>query len=339
MLGVMAACSPGQSDAPPGEPTGLPAPPTAPAGGPVEDPSALLAVDAATREEVIDAAATALRDRYVFPGPGNEAATAIQDHLDNGDYAALDQGLDFAERLTDDLQEVTDDRHLRLVFHPPVPPGQTPHQPPDAPPPPGAAAPHGLSRVDTIEDDVGLIAIREFAPPNQDTVSAVAEAMGQVADTDALVFDLRDTLGGSPGTVALWCSYLLGPEPVDLDTFRGRDGEVQQRLTTRPDVDGPRYTDREVFLLTSQDTFSGGEHFAYDLKHLDRATIVGQTTAGAANVIRPTPLTDTFDLALPETRPVNAVTGTNWEGTGVTPHITVPAEQALETAVAEIGRD
>lgn len=292
-------------------------------------------VDAATRDEVISAAATALRDRYVFPSAGDEAATAIEDHLEAGDYAALDQGLDFAERLTDHLQQVTDDQHLRLMFHPPAPPGQTPHQPPNAPTP-GAVAPHGLSRVDTIEGGIGLIAIREFPPPNPDTVTAIADAMRQIADTDALVFDLRGTLGGSPDTVALWCSYLLGPDPVDLETFQGRDGEVLQTLTTRPEVDGPRYSDREVFLLTSKDTFSGGEHFAYDLKHLDRATIVGQATAGAANVIRPTPLTDTFDLALPETRPVNAVTGTNWEGTGVVPDITVPTDQALDAALAEI---
>lgn len=337
---MAAGCSTAPSgDGPPGAGTVDPAPPGASGAPSLAAPTELLLVDSATRADVVATAATALRDRYVFPDAGDEAASAIEDHLDTGDYATLEQGMAFAERLTDDLQKVTDDLHLRLMFLPPVPPGQTPQQPPNAPPPPDAALPHGLSRVDTIEDGVGLIAIREFPPPNPDTMTAVADAMRQIADTDALVFDMRDTLGGVPETVALWLSYLLGPEPVDLETFRGRDDEVLQTLTTRSAVDGPRYTEGDVFVLTSKDTFSGGEHFAYDLKHLDRATIVGQATAGAANVPRPLSLTDTFDLLLPMTRPVNAVTGTNWEGNGVTPDITVPADQALDAALAEIFHD
>jgi hypothetical protein len=40
-------------------------------------------------------------------------------------------------------------------------------------------------------------------------------------------------------------------------------------------------------------------------------------------------------MSLPFGRAVNPVTGTNWEGTGIAPHITVPHEQALDVAHLE----
>ncbi|RNF83078.1 hypothetical protein EER27_11195 [Lysobacter psychrotolerans] len=41
----------------------------------------------------------------------------------------------------------------------------------------------------------------------------------------------------------------------------------------------PRYT-RPVYVLTSKQTFSGGEECAYDLKTQKRASLVGETTGG-----------------------------------------------------------
>ena len=40
-------------------------------------------------------------------------------------------------------------------------------------------------------------------------------------------------------------------------------------------------------------------------------------------------------VSLPFGRAINPITGTNWEGTGVEPHIEVAAEQALDTAHLE----
>lgn len=333
---LAAGCSSSQSGPAPDEPPG------SPSAHEDEDLSELLAVDASTRAEVVDAAAAELRDRYVYPDVGAQAATVIVEHLDDGDYEGLDLGLAFARRLTADLQQVTDDKHLRVTFHPPVPaggplPGAVPPEGPPPGPGPGEVGPGGVTEVDTIDGEVGLIALRTFPPPNPDTVAAVADAMQQVAGTRALVFDLRANRGGHPETVALWCSYLLGPPPVELITIPDRDGTVRQRTATREGVQGPRYTDGEVFVLTSAETFSGGEEFTYNLKHLDRATVIGQSTAGGAHLVRRVPLTDTFDIGVPDARPVHAVTGSNWEGTGVTPDIDVAPDQALEAALEAAG--
>lgn len=84
--------------------------------------------------------------------------------------------------------------------------------------------------------------------------------------------------------------------------------------------------------LTSCFTFSAGEEFANNFKHLKRATLIGETTGGGANPGQFQPLNDHFGVFIPTGRAVNPVTQTNWEGTGVEPDVKVPAEQALKTA-------
>ena len=77
---------------------------------------------------------------------------------------------------------------------------------------------------------------------------------------------------------------------------------------------------------------SGGEALAYDLQALGRAVVVGETTRGGAHPSIMVPLTEQIELRLPVARPINAVTGGNWEGVGVQPDIAVPAADALDGA-------
>jgi C-terminal processing protease CtpA/Prc len=88
----------------------------------------------------------------------------------------------------------------------------------------------------------------------------------------------------------------------------------------------PRYVDKPVYILINQYTFSGGEQFAYDLKALHRATLIGQTTGGGANPGGDVWLNDHFSVFIPRGTAVNPYTGTNWEGTGVVPDIALDPE-------------
>jgi C-terminal processing protease CtpA/Prc len=87
-----------------------------------------------------------------------------------------------------------------------------------------------------------------------------------------------------------------------------------------------------VFVLTSKQTFSGAEEFAFDLKNQKRATIVGETTGGGAHPVSGHPVGDYFMVGVPFAKSLDPVTKTNWEGTGVEPDVKVPAADALETA-------
>jgi retinol-binding protein 3 len=114
-------------------------------------------------------------------------------------------------------------------------------------------------------------------------------------------------------------------------------------LWTRPNLPGKKFTGKPVFVLTSGSTFSAAEEFAYDLKSLKRATVVGETTGGGAHGTAPHRIDDHFFIRIPFARVVNPITKTDWEGTGVEPNVKVSAAQALaaaeKLAAGEFGKD
>src|SRR4029079_19671727 len=115
------------------------------------------------------------------------------------------------------------------------------------------------------------------------------------------------------------------------DIYWRPDNSTRQ-FWTYPDISGTRYPQKTVYVMTSKDTFSGAEEFAYDVQNLKRATIVGEVTGGGANPGGPEKVHPHFMVNVPRGRAVSPVTRTNWEGTGVTPDVTVPADKALDTA-------
>jgi hypothetical protein len=156
--------------------------------------------------------------------------------------------------------------------------------------------------------------------------------MAFVANCDALIFDLRQNHGGYPSMVQLLTSYLFDAEPRHINSFYYRPGDEIQQFWTFPHVPGKRLPEVPVYVLTSSATGSGAEEFAYNLKQMARATLVGETTVGAAHPVTVEIVPGGFQVRLPHGRPVNPISGQNWERTGVEPHISVPPQDALKTA-------
>jgi hypothetical protein len=107
-----------------------------------------------------------------------------------------------------------------------------------------------------------------------------------------------------------------------------------QEIWTSESVAGKRYGAKPIWILTSQQTISAAELFAYDLKTLKRAVTVGETTGGGAHTTRLQRLHDHFGMLTPAGRTINAITKTDWEGAGVPPDLAAPASDALRVAHA-----
>ena len=95
---------------------------------------------------------------------------------------------------------------------------------------------------------------------------------------------------------------------------------------------GQRLAGKPVYIQTSSRTFSAAEEFCYNLKNLARATIVGDTTGGGAHPGTMVRLSDHFEMFLSTGRAINPISKTNWEGTGVTPDVPCPSDEALTVA-------
>jgi C-terminal processing protease CtpA/Prc len=189
----------------------------------------------------------------------------------------------------------------------------------------------GYRRVERLPGNVGYLQVDGFMHPDV-AADPAAAAMNFLANTDALIIDLRRNGGGGPQSVALLCSYLFDEKPVHLNDLYWRKGDRTEEFWTLKELAGKRYLGRDVYLLTSHRTFSAAEEFAYDLQSLKRVTIVGETTGGGAHPGGGVPIGEHFMVFIPSGRAINPITKTNWEGTGVKPDVEATADKALETA-------
>ena len=80
---------------------------------------------------------------------------------------------------------------------------------------------------------------------------------------------------------------------------------------------------------TSEDT---GCRCGLLAKGLKRITIVGENTGGGAHPGDRMRLTPHFSAFVPNGRSIGPLSKSNWEGVGVAPDVSVPAQDALKTA-------
>ncbi len=301
---------------------------------PPEQPD--MAVDAAARKEVIETLLKRLNDAYIFPDTAAKIEQAVRARAARGEYDQITSAKKLAEKLTADIREVSHDKHLSVRYSArPIPEragGPTPEAREryrrDM-----SQINYGFQKVERLPGNIGYVQFRNFLDP-EGGAETVAAVFNFLANTDAIIFDLRGNGGGDPAMVALICSYLFGPEPVHLNSLHWREGKRErvEEFWTRKEVAGKRYTGKDVYVLTSGRTFSGAEEFTYNLKNLKRATIIGETTGGGANPGDTNRLSKHFGAFIPTGRAVSPITRTNWEGTGVEPDVKVAADQALTTA-------
>jgi hypothetical protein len=304
-------------------------------------PLASVRIDAATRRRVVDRAAVLLDSFYVFPDVATRMGDSARAHLARGEYDAYDSGLAFARRLTDDLTAISHDKHLNVRF---IARGLPPDRPETATPLPPSTDDRreieegncSFEKVERLAGNVGYLKFDAFE--NADVCApTVAAAMTFLAGTRAMIVDLRENGGGSPRTVALVSSYLFDKR-THLNDLWTRHSKSTEEFWTRDTVAGRRFGgEKPVYVLTSARTFSGAEEFAYNLKSLRRATIVGEKTGGGAHPVRGRRIDEHFMIAVPYARAINPITHTNWEGVGVEPDIKVAAAKALETALKLLG--
>lgn len=294
-------------------------------------------LDAASRTGSINAILKCLNESYVFPDVAKKMEADVRARMARKEYDAIEDGPALALKLTEDLRSVSHDLHIRVEYS----------VEPQSPEPAGKFVPtpeffeqlrrnlsrenFGITKVDILKGNVGYVDFKYFAPP-EIAAETYAALMGYLANTDALIIDVRASNGSmSPDAIPMLCTYFF-EQPVHLNDIYWRDDDSTRQFWTWAYVPGKRYVNKPMYVLTSGKTFSGAEEFAYDLKNLKRATIIGDPTGGGANPGGPRQANEHFSVWIPYGRAINPITKTNWEGVGVEPDIKIAPIQALHTA-------
>ena len=306
--------------------------------GPVHQ--ADMQVTATIRQQLIENLIREVNNSYVFPELAKKVNASLREKQQRGAYDKFSSARQLSDALTRELQTTTSDRHLRVTFSEALIPERRPRT---APSPDEIAnrlavmraENFGVNKVERLPFNIGYLNLEGFAPA-KNSADTIAAAMTLLAHTDALIIDLRNNGGGDAGAVPLLASYLFDNR-TRLNDFYYREGNRIEQRWSSDVVPGLRFGQKkDVIILTSKDTFSAAEDFAYALKHLKRATVVGETTGGGANPGDDRRLLPNFSVFMPLGRSVSPVTQTNWEGVGVTPDVAVCANDALRSAQVAI---
>jgi Peptidase family S41/N-terminal domain of Peptidase_S41 in eukaryotic IRBP len=313
------------------QPPGMASTPSQPAQGAAGSIQGGLKLNAAERRRIVETAAAILEKHYVDRDNGRKMAAALRAHEKNGDDNRSADGREFAALLTQQMREVTPDRHLTLDYFETLLPQHAP-----TPTAEGFARYQEVmkrrnctfERVEILPHNIGYLKLNSF--PDLSVCQTTAEAaMASLNHADAIIFDLRDNRGGEPAMVSFMAAYLFDhPEYL----YNPRENTTEESWTHSP-VPGNRLADKSVYVLTSGKTFSGAEQFCYNLKMLKRATLVGETTGGGAHSGVFHRIDDHFGMGIPEAKVINPYSKTDWAEIGVEPDVKVDAADALETAV------
>jgi C-terminal processing protease CtpA/Prc len=297
------------------------------------------ALDAKMRAEVVKGVGELLKNLYIFPDKAEEMNALIAKKLNDGAYDKLTDVEAFARALTGDLRSVSNDKHIRVIYGPDIVKRiRARESRSDAEREKERQRAlmeerkrnFGFQELKLLDGNIGYLDLRGFSGRREAAETAVA-AMNFLANTDAVIIDLRRNGGGSPAMIQLISSYFL-PESTHLNSFENRGEETMTQFWSFHYVPGKPMFDTDLYILTSQRTFSAAEEFTYNMKNLKRATIVGETTGGGAHPGGTQIVNDSFLVWVPTGRAVNPITKTNWEGTGIAPDIAVERDKALDKA-------
>lgn len=279
----------------------------------------------------VEQVAACVEERYVDAAAGARAAAHLRSRTAAGDHDFVPYGPELAPLLTRDLHTVLPDLRLQVRWSPELL-GQVADG--DRPLAVHPTAPdldnHGLSRVERLPGNVGLLVLHHLDEP-EEAAAVVDAAFGFLARCSALVLDLRRTTGGTAGGVAHLLGHLLAPGTPLLSVVDRTGATVATSAV--PAGGTPTFAPQvPVLVLTGPRTVSACEELAYDLQAFGRATVVGQITAGVANPVDVRTVDPRVVVRVPARRVVHSVTGTSWEGDGVRPDHACPADDALDEA-------
>jgi hypothetical protein len=239
---------------------------------------------------------------------------------------------EFADRINSVLIKSSKDKHLHLEYNPSYAQKMLGHSDANE----GQRSEEkitnfGFEKLEILPGNIGILKLAYFADPT-DLDELIKSAYTFFKNTDNLIIDLRGNSGGSGAMLQKLVSGFL---PVDASTIlriEYRNDTIHLKVDSTPLF---RY-ENPLYLLCDGKTFSAGEGFALVLQNRRRATVIGETTAGAGNIAGPYVVDKDFVLTIPVGVVLDPLTGNGWESGGVTPDITASAGSALEKAIEKI---
>lgn len=293
-------------------------------------------ITAAEQKQVIDKAFSLLKTNYIFPEVIPAMEKSIYQKLSDGTYSKFSTVEEFLKNINIDLEQLSKDRHVNIFFDPiRVKQINTEEKQP-------GYAPEFLERAryenymvrkaERLDGNVGYIKFNAFVDTSL-AKNTLISTMNFVANSNALIIDLRQNGGGDARTLAFLLSYFL-PDSTLISERRSRTTAITRTYVMHEPQVKKFNANMPVYVLVSKRTSSAAEAFAYTLQSYKRATVIGEVTNGEANPGYVFAVNAEMYIMIPAFESINPITKTNWQGKGVVPDVQVQNDKALTAAQA-----
>ena len=235
---------------------------------------------------LIDSLNTVLNSHYVFPEKAKSISTYLESQLKKSAYANdMQNPQKLAGQLQMDITKIHLDPHMHINYDP----GFRVQQ---------YLAPseeeknlakkywkennYAFTKVEILPGNIGYFTFNVFVDDIESAKPTIASALHFLSNTSAIIIDLRENYGGSPYMVSQIESFFF-QEKIHMNDLINRSANDTTFFYADPAKADSLNLLMPVYILTSHNTFSGGEDFSYGMQKANRAIIVGETTGGGAS--------------------------------------------------------
>lgn len=275
-----------------------------------------------TREEkksIIELAQQGLASHYFNTALAQEMSLDIKRKFDEGAFDKIDTLSAFSTELTNYFRKRTNDKHFYIGVNYGALAERVPNLNVTTP----EERNFGFREVAVREGNIGYIRWDECIAGDE-AYKTAQSALNLLRNTRAIIIDISGNGGGNGEISTFLYHYLFKPEDKRFETLlikkcKGEPDWHRSEPPVAPLAGGPDLGDKPVYVLTSGNTFSAAEYFAFMMKELKRATIIGKNTGGGGNPVNIV-VTDRYIMYVP-TCQITTTEGKSLEGKGVAPDI------------------
>ena len=293
---------------------------------------------------LIDSINLSLRYNYIFPDKTRMITKHLQSQTNKRTYASLSTDPQrLASQIQADIHRIHRDPHMRVDYNP----GWWGHRKGQTEPSEEETMQFSkfvkdnnfmFKKVELLPGNIGYFPFNVFVEHIKEAKPIIASALGFLANSSAIIIDLRENTGGEPEMVSQLESYFFKEKTLTNVIINISKKDTTLHYADPAKTDGLTLS-MPMYILTSKKTFSGGEDFSYSMQQAKRATVIGEVTGGGAHPTKPISVGQGFVVEIPFAYSINPFSNTDWEGTGVIPDVEVEASKALIKAQELIFRD
>ena len=308
------------------------------------------------KQKILDALVEQIRGNYILENKRESTVSELIKRSKTKEFKQSNDAYSYLTTLTSSLREITNDAHFNIWYNPQMyemmeqfsngangqgrvmrgaPSGNQgarsrrggsgpqmrrgPMGWPD-----GRENNYFFKNLEILDGNVGYLKLEKI-PVLDNAKSTVDASMAFLANTDAVIVDLRNNPGGFEGFISYFMSYFYPDGEKKLlftreNIMRGGASEYY----TEESLPGSRLNKVPLYVLINENTGSAATNMTYNLQKHDRAIVVGRTTEKGimgAHSAMPMPLADNFMATIPIGTITHSKTKTNWNFTGVVPDI------------------